>query len=76
MKKDDNVAKRRAALHKRVHAVYNRTKDSDEWTANELGAMLVYYKNKKDQKVGNALESMRVQWLERKIQRSELWNDC
>ena len=65
-KKDDNAAKRRAALHKRVHAVENRTNNSDEWTASEFGTMLVYHKSKKDPKVASTLEGMRTQWLERK----------
>ena len=50
-KNNDNAAKRRAALHKRVHAVQNRTNSSDEWTVAEFGAMLVYHKSKKDPKV-------------------------
>ena len=64
--KDYNAAKRRAALHKRVHAVENCTKNSDEWTAAEFGTMLVYHKSKKDPKVASTLEGMRTQWLERK----------
>lgn len=60
---------RTAKLHQRIHAA--KETPEEEWSLEDYGAMLQFYKQKGDEKMANNINERRQQYESRKLTRAE-----